>query len=144
MAVDERHGFAAERIGEVFLFVDALLPAQYASFLSRKIRMRAAKKTEELIEPAPLRMKPLAAAQVPFAHEACCVARRFQSVGDRCLRQGQTDSALAVRALQLRLLLSIRTALRLPSSCPALAAARIEFVSEAGLIAAGEQSGPRG
>ena len=71
MLLDERDGFAAKGIGEIFFFIDlGSLPRRIGGPSAWKVRMCTAEETEELVEATPLRMEPFAAAQMPLADEA--------------------------------------------------------------------------
>ncbi len=80
-----------------------------------KVIVGAAEETVELVEPALLRMELGLRPKVPFAHEAGDVTGGLEAVGDCPLGEWQ-----------------------------AAVAARIELVTEPGLIPTGHQSGPRG
>src|SRR5437762_12434935 len=85
--LDEFNRFAAEGVGEIFLFIDLLRAAKNALIV--EIIVRAAEEAKKFVEAALVWMKLRLRAEVPFADESRGVAGRFEPRGDRRFGHGQ-------------------------------------------------------
>jgi len=137
MAIDKCDRLAPQRIGEIFRFLHPLGAAKNAAVVAGEIRVRPAQEPKEFIEPTTLWMKSIRGAQMPLTDQTGDVSSVLEPIGDRDFRSWQS----LVRTITLpSLALCLPT---LPLSLLLPSAARIEFVAEPRLVAAGQQPGSR-